>query len=105
VLGAWNFLVLFIAHFSHGKYLVDHLVLLGLVGTLHGCGKARPQVVFHQQLVGRFKKPDDSQVLLHDIDAINVLLGHFNDFVQMAAGLLEIDKRFFFLCVHVFIII
>ncbi len=44
----------------------------------------------HKRLMGGFKKPDDSQILLHDIYAVLVIFYHFNNFFGMAFGLFEI---------------
>jgi len=47
-------------------------------------------VILHQHLMGGFQKPDDSEILLHDIDAVFVLLGHLDKIGQMRVGFFKI---------------
>ena len=54
----------------------------------------------HQEFHDSFQQPDDREVLLHDVDAVLVLLDHLHDLVEEASCFLEADERLLLLCVH-----
>lgn len=54
----------------------------------------------HELLLGGFEKPENREILLHDVDAVLAFLDHFDDLVDVASGLFEIDQSLFVRFVH-----
>ncbi len=57
-------------------------------------------MTLHQHLMGRFQKANDRQNLLHNINAVLVVLNHLGNFGKMALGFFEIGQRFFLGSIH-----
>jgi hypothetical protein len=81
---------LLVKKFGDTQDFLCHFLFPFFIAGAHSGFEAGVQVILHQHLMGGFQKPDDGQVLLHDIDAVFALFGHLNKIGQVRVGFFEI---------------